>query len=173
MSTPFKSEQVIFHEALVDNAKKKLLEAIESGDTESQRIADKNWKAWQGELRRVEDAETIARGFQPLTAAEREVNSILSYSPVSQIKEKPLGTSRQSQPNLAQGNTPQPGYFHTPTAAEIVANGQKRDPTQPYFDTNSDHMGQIDPLAPRYDLSGDFPKPINPLKSGPKMPTNG
>ncbi len=51
--------------------------------------------------------------------------------------------------------------------------GSQHTGTEPYFDTNSDHMRQIDPLAPHYDLSGDFPKLVTPLKPGPKMPTNG
>ena len=62
--------------------------------------------------------------------------------------------------------------LHTPTMAEIVANANKPDPTAPYFDTNSDFMRKIDPLAPHY-THGDFPTLVNPLKPGPKMPSNG
>lgn len=47
--------------------------------------------------------------------------------------------------------------------------GTQRSGTEPYFDPNSDHMAQIDPLAPHYDLSGDFLRLVNPLKPGPKI----
>ena len=63
--------------------------------------------------------------------------------------------------------------LHTPTMAEIIANANKSRSTEIVFDANSDHMAQIDPLATHYDLSGDFPRLVNPLKPGPKMPTNG
>ena len=59
--------------------------------------------------------------------------------------------------------------LHTPTMAEIIANANKPRPTQVVFDTNSDHMRQIDPLAPYTDFSGNFPKTVNPLKPGPKI----
>ena len=44
--------------------------------------------------------------------------------------------------------------------AEIIANANKPRPTQVVFDTNSDHMRQIDPLAPYTDFSGNFPKQL-------------
>jgi hypothetical protein len=38
-----------------------------------------------------------------------------------------------------------------------------------HFDTNSDHMAQIDPLAPHWDYTaGETPTLVKPLKPGPK-----
>lgn len=98
-----------------------------------------------------------------------------------------LISSRRNQPNSApvtvhapttvlQGGTrgvAQQQGLHTPTMAEIIAQGNQRDPAAPYFDTNSDHMRVINPLEPHYDLSGDFPKLVNPLKPGPKISNLG
>lgn len=83
-------------------------------------------------------------------------------------------SSLAARPVVLQGGIrPSTGGLHTLTAAEIIANGQKLDPTQPYFDTNSDHGRMINPLEPHYDLSGDFPKLVNPLKPGPKISNLG
>lgn len=80
-----------------------------------------------------------------------------------------------ARPVEAQGDTrylTQHRGLHTPTIQEIIADANKPDPTAPYFDTNSDHMRQINPLEPHWTF-GDNPRLVNPLNPGPKMPTNG
>ncbi len=78
--------------------------------------------------------------------------------------------------NMQGGDTrglAQQSGLHTPTMAEIVANAKKSSQTGVIFDTNSGNMRQIDPLAPHFDLSGEVPRPVSPLKPGPKISGNG
>lgn len=72
------------------------------------------------------------------------------------------------QPRIYGAIRPLKG-LHTPTIAEIITNANQPDPTKPYFDTNSDHMRQINPFEPHTDFSGEFPVTVNPLKPGPKI----
>lgn len=75
------------------------------------------------------------------------------------------------RPVVMQGDTRglQPTGLHTLTAAEIVANANKRDPTAPHYEEGGNVGRWVDPLAPHADFSGEVPRIVNPLKPGPKI----
>jgi len=101
---------------------------------------------------------SVLEGLQAqLASAKKEIAGESSETAVQR-------SSSTARPAVMQGDTRRP---------RSPLDGSQHSGNQPYFDTNSDHMGQIDPLAPHYDLSGDFPRPVNPRNPGPKMPTNG
>lgn len=113
----------------------------------------------------------IAARSPALAGVIYELNGAEGHGGVEAEKNSPT-----ARPVVMQGDTrglAQRQGLHTPTMAEIIAQGNQRDPAAPYFDTNSDHMRVINPLEPHYDLSGDFPKLVNPLKPGPKISNLG
>lgn len=99
---------------------------------------------------------------------EREAASVARYI-VNTIREQ-QGLS--TLPPLYAYGSPQHGGLHTPTMQEIVARANQRDPTAPYFDPNSDHMRQINPLEPHWSGS-EHPVYVNPLKPGLKISNLG
>lgn len=98
------------------------------------------------------------------------------YWAVPEPTVKPATSSVQRSPTVSniviQGDTrglTQHRGPHTLTAAEIIAEGNRPDPTAPYFDPNSDQMRLVDPLEPHYDFSTDFHTLVEPLK--PRLPS--
>ena len=94
----------------------------------------------------------------------REIRKRASEKPAVPIN---LGKNSSGSQVVFQGDTrglSQRQGLHTPTIQEIIAKGNAPRSTEVVFDTNSDHMRQIDPLAPYTDFSGNFPRTVDPLK---------
>lgn len=103
-----------------------------------------------------------SRALAQVLETDRQLNEI-------HLKLNPT-TGQIPRPTILQGGIRPPTQgLHTPTMAEIIQQANQRDPTQPYFDTNSDHMRMIDPLAEHTIFSGEGVRTVNPLKPGPKM----
>lgn len=112
--------------------------------------------------------------------------SLSRYDPGGSISLSLSNDVRRIEAEIAGKNSQTPEHrssFPFPTAPP-VQQGDTRKPrspldgsqhtgNQPYFDTNSDHMAMIDPLAPHWDLSGEFPTLVNPRKPGPKISNLG
>ena len=122
--------------------------------------------------------EKLSIFVKEASEGDGHIKSILEAQQVADIikteTSKGNGSSLKTHPLPMQGGIrPSSQGLHTLTARELVQQAQQRDPTQPYFDTNSDHMAQIDPLAPRTVYSGEGVKTVNPLKPGPTISNFG
>lgn len=110
----------------------------------------------------TEKAADARAAIQNLERESKEYADLIAS--IARVYGSQSTSSSTAQPIVMQGDTRRP---------KSPLDGSQHTGNQPYFDPNSDHMVQIDPLAQHYDLSGDFPNLVNPLKPGPKMPSNG
>lgn len=78
-----------------------------------------------------------------------------------------------SPPRIIGGVAPRPGSLHSPTAREILEQGNEPRPRTPYFQNTDQGPRQIDPNEPYIDFSHDIPQTVDPRKPPYHNPTQG
>jgi len=114
-----------------------------------------------------EERFKIAASNPLLAGIVYRVNEAENRRRTAEAQKKPPVVRPIIPTTVMQGDTrglTQRQGLHTPTIQEIIARGNAPRSTEVVFDTNSNSMRQIDPLAPYTDFSGNFPKTVDPLK---------